>query len=412
MTAPRPSERVHALRLLRGWVKTGQPPDEEADWFEATPLTRELVLTSLRNKGLLDAVIHHLSSRPPAAEFRPVLWIGLTQLLLLDGVAEHAAVHETLEAAHKAKFPKPMIGYANGLLRNVSRRRGEIETWIAQQPLPVRLSHPELLVRRWTEAFGAAEAERICAWNQRRAVTVARLTRRGGGRAVPEDLTPVEDADGFYVLPRGLSPTELPGFDDGHWYLQDASTALAPGLLGAKPGERILDACAAPGGKAALLAEALGGDGKGLTALDPNPARIGRLKENLERLLLDGVEILCKEMNGLETDSFDGVLLDVPCSNTGVLQRRVDARWRFSRRALSEVAELQTHLLDQGAALVKPGGRMVYSTCSIEPEETTQQVKSWLAARPEWRLEEEILRLPGEKNSDGAYAARLRCTIT
>ena len=410
MTAQRPSERVQALRLLRGWVKTGQPPDEEADWFEATPLTRELVLTSLRNKGLLDAVIHHLSSRPPAAEFRPVLWIGLTQLLLLDGVAEHAAVHETLEAAHKAKFPKPMIGYANGLLRNVSRRRGEMETWIAQQPMPVRLSHPDVLVRRWTEAFGEEQAERICAWNQRRAVTVARLTRRGAGRTVPEDLTPVDGADGFYVLPRGLSPTALPGFDEGHWYLQDASTALAPGLLRANPGERILDACAAPGGKAALLAEALGGDGKGLTALDPNPARIGRLQENLERLRLDGVEVICREMHELGDERFDGVLLDVPCSNTGVLQRRVDARWRFSRRTLNEVVELQAALLNQGATIVKPGGRMVYSTCSIEPEETTQQVKTWLESHPAWRLEEEILRLPGEKNSDGAYAARLRVT--
>lgn len=408
MTASRPSERVHALRLLRGWVKTGLPPEEDASWFEATPLTRELVLTSLRNKGLLDAVIHDLSTRPPAAEFRPVLWIGLTQLLLLDGIAEHAAVHETLEAAHKAKFPKPMIGYANGLLRNVQRRRGDLETWIAAQPLFVRLSHPDMLVRRWTEAFGEEQAERICEWNQQRAVTFARLTKRGRDQEIPAELTPVDGADSFYALPRGYLPTSLPGFAEGHWYLQDPSTALAPAMMKVKPGERILDACAAPGGKAAILAEALGENGAGLVALDPNPSRVDRLSENLQRLQHTEVSVRCGEMGNLAGEEFDGVLLDVPCSNTGVLQRRVDARWRFSKRSLNEVVALQTKLLDQGAQLVKPGGRLVYSTCSIEPEETTQQVKSWLATQPEWTLEDEILQLPGEKNCDGAYAARLR----
>ena len=408
MTSPRPSERVHALRLLREWVKTGMPPDEADDWFDATPLARELVLTSLRNKGRLDAVIHHLSSRPPAADFRPVLWIGLTQLLLLDGIAEHAAVHETLEAAHKAKFPKPMIGYANGLLRNVLRRRGELETWIAGQPLSVRLSHPDILLRRWTEAFGAERAEGICQWNQQRAVTFARRTPDAPAGDVPLDLTPVKDFPNFFALPRGYLPTTLPGFTEGHWYLQDPSTSLAPALMQVKPGERILDACAAPGGKAALLAEALGGRGAGLVALDPNPGRVDRLGENLQRLRLTDVSVRCGEIGSLIDERFDAVLLDVPCSNTGVLQRRVDARWRFSRRALQEVTQLQTRLLDQGAARVKPGGRLVYSTCSIEPEETVQQVKTWLEANPAWHLEEEILLLPGEKSCDGAYAARLR----
>jgi 16S rRNA (cytosine967-C5)-methyltransferase len=407
LTSPRPSERVLALRLLRGWVKTGRPPDEDSSWADATPLARELVLTTLRNKRLLDAVIHHLSARAPGADFRPVLWIGLTQLLLLDGIAEHAAVHETLEAAHKARFPKPLTGYANGLLRNVIRRREEITAWIAQQPPAVRLSHPDILFRRWSDTFGPETAEAICRWNQQRASTFARL--RTGDIHVGPDIAPT-DFPNFFLLPRGLSPTDLPGFAEGHWYIQDPSTALAPALMRAAPGERILDACAAPGGKTAILAEALGDGGAGLTALDPNPARIERLRQNLQRLRLDGVHIQCGEMKPLNGKTFDGILLDVPCSNTGVLQRRVDARWRFTRRALTEVTALQAQLLNDAASLTAPGSRIVYSTCSIEPEETTQQIRTWLETRPGWRLDEEILRLPGEQNTDGAYAARLTLT--
>lgn len=396
-----------ALRLLGRWAKTGQPPDEDPDWFGATPLARELVLTALRNKGLLDAVIHHLSRRPPSAEFRPVLWIGLTQLLLLDGIADHAAVHETLEAAHKARFPKPVTGYANGLLRNVIRRRAELETWIAAQPLHIRLSHPECLVRRWSEAFGEQEAERICAWNQQRASTFARCRSVPPAAALEAMGVMPAELSGFFLLPRGLLPTTLPGFAEGNWYIQDPATAIAPAMMRVRPGERFLDACAAPGGKTALLADALGNDGAGLTALDPNPARIERLRENLKRLRIPGVEVHCAEMAALSCEPFDGVLLDVPCSNTGVLQRRADARWRFTRRTLQEVATLQNDLLSQGARHVKPGGRLVYSTCSIEPEETTGQVRSWLETQNGWRLEEETLRLPGQQNTDGAYAARL-----
>lgn len=407
MTASRPSERVQALRLLREWVRSGAVPEESADWVEATALTRELVLTTLRNKGLLDGVIHHLSTRPPAAEFRPVLWLGLTQILLLDGIAGHAAVHETLEAAHRLKYPRAMVGYANGLLRNVQRTRGEVEGWIAGQPVWVRLSHPELLVRRWTEAFGAERAERICLWDQQRARTFARRTARGAGQAVPEGLEAVAGVPEMFVLPRGLSPASLPGFGEGHWYLQDPSTLLAPGLMEVTPGERVLDACAAPGGKTALLAEALGGGGAGLVALDTHPGRVERLRDNLDRLRLEDVAVRCGAMEAEAAGGFDAVLLDVPCSNTGVLQRRVDARWRFTRRSLQEVAAVQAELLDAGAVRVRPGGRMVYSTCSIEPEETTAQVRGWLEGHAGWRLDAEVLRLPGEAESDGAYAARL-----
>lgn len=383
------------------------PPEEDEAWGQATPLTRELVLGCLRHKGRLDAWVGHCASRPPPAEFRPILWLGLLQLLVLDGIAEHAALHETVEAAKAARFPKALVGFANGLLRHAQRNREALLAWMAAQPLWVRSSHPEWMVRRWTAQWGEAAVEQICAWNQQRARTFVRRTPQGPADAAAE-LTPVAAHPGFFVLERGISPVKLEGFAEGGWYVQDPSTAIAPGLLAVQPGEAVLDACAAPGGKTALLAEALGDGGRGLVALEPQPGRFARLQENLQRLGLKGVEARCGELQALQpVRAFDAVLLDVPCSNTGVLQRRPDARWRFTRKSLQESCALQQVLLDAGAGLVRPGGRLVYSTCSIEPEETGALVSAWLKQQPAWRLVESKLQLPGGAGCDGAYAALL-----
>lgn len=401
-------ERMLALRLLRQWQQSGQPPEEDAEWNGCSALTRELVLGSLRHLGTLDAVADHLSRRPPDAVLRPPLWIGLLQLLLLDGIADHAAVHETVEAAKRTGLPRPLAGYLNGLLRNTARKRDEILAWIARQPPHVRHSHPKIMVDRWTRAHGAEATERICAWNQQRAHTWVRLTRRGREAGTPVEFEPHPRMAAYYRLPRGLSPVALPGFAEGHWYAQDPSTSLAPSLLDVKPGERVLDACAAPGGKTALLADALGGNGKGLLSIDPNPARYPRLRENLARLGLDGVQSRCVDMTSLAGERFDAILLDVPCSNTGVLQRRPDTRWRFDPRDLPPLTALQRELLEQAAALLAPGGRIVYSTCSIEPEETTAPTHALIREAEGWSLFGETLLLPGERECDGAYACGLR----
>lgn len=363
------------------------------------------MLSCIRHRGALDAWIHKLSSRPPAAEFRPILWLGLAQLFLLDGIAEHAALHETVEAAKAARFPKALVGFANGLLRNAQRQKDSLLAWMEAQPLHVRMSHPEFMTRRWSGFWGVEQAKILCAWNQQRSRTFARL--RSDIAPLPPELEPVPGHPRFYRLPRGLDPVRLPGFLEGAWYVQDPSTTLAPALLDARPGERILDACAAPGGKTALIADALGNQGQGLTAIDPNPRRAGRLRDNLDRLRLGAVESGCAEIADQPDAAFDAVLLDVPCSNTGVLQRRPDARWRFTRNALRDIAALQASLLDQAAPKVKPGGRLVYSTCSIEPEETTEQIRQWLHENPDWALDEQKLLLPGQESCDGAYAARL-----
>jgi len=403
-------DRVLALKLLSRWQQDGSLPEDNPAWTTASALTREIVWGCLRHKGSLDAWMDHLSQRPPSPELRPLLAMGLYQVLLLDGIADHAAANETLQAARHEHIPTPLIGYANALLRRATRERESLHTWLSQQPAPQRFSHPDLLVRRWTERFGPAKTEAILRWNQERSVTFARLTALGrlhrADQEISSDCERNTAFPGFWKLPRGMSPVDLPGFPEGHWYVQDPSTSLAPALLDAKPGETILDPCAAPGGKAILLAESLGHAGTGLTASDPNPKRIPRLRENLERLGMSSVQVQQGDLSS-NTEAYDAILLDVPCSNTGVLQRRPDARWHFTRSFVNQLVVLQGNLLDHAAEHLKPGGRIVYSTCSIEAEETTLQISRWLQRHPNWKLTQETLLLPGEKGCDGAYAARL-----
>jgi 16S rRNA (cytosine967-C5)-methyltransferase len=406
-----PNDRLPALRLLTRWMKDGDFPDRAPEMEEGSALTRELIWGCVRNRRAVDAWIDHLCDRPPNEGPRPVLWLGFYQLFFLEGIADHAAVHESLEAARALRLPQAHIGFANALLRRAIREREALRDWMDGQPLPIRLSHPDVLANAWSRTWGPERAEAICRWNQERSQTHVRITPRGlaAGSAHHLPAGSGVHVPGFWTLPRGVDPVSLHGFAEGHWYVQDPSTRHAPSLLDAKSGEQVLDACAAPGGKTALLAEAMG-QGKGLLALEPHASRFRRLMENLTRL---GLSDVATRNTGLEdfaagnAERFDAVLLDAPCSNTGVLQRRPDARWRFSRKAQRGVIELQGRLLDAGARCVAPGGRLVYSTCSIEPGECSALILAWLCKNPGWVQTREILVLPGEEKTDGAYAVRL-----
>lgn len=404
------TDRDLAFRLLSRLARHPGRPEDFPEWTRASSLVRELVLTTIRHQGALRAWTDYLSQKPPSKRVRPLVELGLTQLLLLDGVAPHAAVHETIETGKRAGFNRGLVGFVNALLRRALREESALRAWMDQQPAHIRFSHPAWLLDSWTRAFGRDTALNICAWNQQRSRTFVRRTSRRPDTTdlSHESLDPVSGFPGFHLLEKGLSPTTLDGFSEGAWYVQDPSTSLAPALLDATPGERILDACAAPGGKTALLAEALGQNGKGLVAADPNPGRVARLRENMDRLGLDAVHIHTAEIPAdYPPGSFDAVLLDVPCGNTGVLQRRPDTKWTLQPEQIEQLRQLQRRLLDHAAPLVRPGGRIVYSTCSIQPEETTRLVNDWLTAHPDWRLAKSTLLLPGERGCDGCYAARL-----
>jgi 16S rRNA (cytosine967-C5)-methyltransferase len=405
-------DRDQAARLLVRWVREQAIPQESPEWQTCSGLARELVWTCIRHKGILDGWADHLSHQPPGKRIRPFLWLGLAQIFLMDGVPEHAAVHETIESAKRLGIPQGQIRFINAILRNALRREeGLIEWWEHHVP-EKRYSHPQFLIDRWRNAFGEDRTFMILEWNQERAHTYARCTRKGLEAGADDTLErfPSDSESTFYQVPRKLNPPDLPEFQNGAWYIQDPATAIAPELLQARPGERILDACAAPGGKTGILLDAMGLDTETLWAIDPQPRRVKRLEDNLTRLGATGVHVMVCEPQDLHQEqpgSFDAILLDVPCSNTGVFQRRPDAKWSLTPDSFAERAALQFRLLEDCLPLTAPDGRMVYSTCCIEPEETTGVIRRFVEAHPEWQVDEEILRLPGEKQTDGAYACRL-----
>jgi len=414
---PSSPERDQASTLLNDWNQTGSLPYESDEWQHCSGLTREMVWTCIRHKGALDALINHLCTKYPSQNLIPFLWVGFCQVLWLDGIPDHAAVHETLESAKRSGLPPPPIGFMNALFRRTIREKEELLEWISNQLPTIRYSHPNFLIERWEKVYGKSETEKILQWNQERSHTYARITTIGknlkSDLALPPETLPHPSREDFYQLPRGFSPTQLEDFDAGAWYIQDPSTAMAPSLLNVQPGERVLDACAAPGGKTAILAEALENKSSGLLACDTNSKRCERLRENLERLQFDDVEVKATDLPWLPKDEesqFDAILLDVPCSNTGVYQRRPDAKWNFRKKLLTELIQLQYRILNEALPLLRPGGRLVYSTCSIEEEETTKQIENWLSQHPECELVFERVLLPGEEKSDGAYAALIRRT--
>jgi 16S rRNA (cytosine967-C5)-methyltransferase len=353
----------------------------------------------------------------------PFLLAGLYQILLMDSITPYAAVNETVEAA-KVKG-RGAAGFVNAVLRNALRDLEAIRKDLKQQKIGIRESHPDVLVTRWTAQFGPERALALCQWNNTRpqitvhphcekenfASFLASL-RKVGIEAEPHPFAP----DFFLTLPAGVRIPDLPGFSEGLFGIQDPSTLKAIELLDPQPGEFILDACAAPGGKTSLIAERMEGRGE-IVAMDIQEDRLDPLRENIGRMRLNVVRVARGDAAS-EADvgalrgnrRFDRILLDVPCTNTGVLRRRPDARWRFSSGQLSQITRIQRSLLDNAARFLKPGGTIVYSTCSLEPEEDELMVQTWLSLHPRFKRSREAKLFPPETLTDGIYAASIELT--
>jgi len=409
-----PNPRAVAARIVTAWRETGDFPDRMVDQVRADhAMVMDLSLGVVRWIRLLEYVCGTLVQRKPDSKVEGFLLVGVYQLLVMHGMADHAAVNETVEAA-KQDLSRNTGDFINAVLRRVIRERDAIRGAIDRQPDGVRFSHPDMLLRRWSAQFGEDRARKLCAWNNEPPETVLRVNRRrtevdaflkrlldAGVNVVPHAF---RRADCF-VLQRGLRVTDVPGYDDGQFAVQDPSTLIAPELLDAQPDDVVLDACAAPGGKTLVLAEQMQGKGV-LIAMDRHEDRLGPLRENIKRMRQGWVKIVCEDATRAE-GRFDRILLDVPCSNTGVLRRRADARWRFAEDRLSSLVETQRALLDHAATLLKPGGSLVYSTCSLEPEENGQLVESWVSDHAGFALRREQSLTPPESGTDGAYAALL-----
>ncbi len=362
-------------------------------------LLQAILFGVLRHRRLLDHWIGELRQGKLDASARDVLRVGICQLLIL-GLADHAAVNETVEAA-KAN----VRALTNAVLRRAILERPNLLDQVAGLPPAIAYSHPDWLFERWCKAFGKNDAIALMQHNNAPAETFFRLNPLA---PAPEQVpgTPIENVPGYFKL-SGALPNAL--LEAGALYIQDPATRLSVELLDPQTGECILDACAAPGGKAFAIAAAMGSAGAGLVCTDSNEKRLPRLRENLTRLkaaaatvaLHDWTQPPPCEWHG----RFDGILLDVPCSNTGVIRRRVDVRWRLQPADISRLQEIQRSILENALPCLKPDGRLVYSTCSIEHVENLGLVEAFLGAHPDLQLLGTREALPFRDGTDGAFAA-------
>ena len=433
-----PPDRAAALQALEDLEERGLSFDAALYRLDHTGLddrgrrfARQLLFSVLRWQGRLDWIAERHSKRP-VADLDPIarrlLRLGMCQLFFMRGVPPHAGVHATVELA-KARSHRGIASLINALLRRAWKERAYLR-YPAPDADPVAYltvihSHPAWLVRRWVERLGQAQATALLQANNRPAPLFVRACRdidgfaerlqQEGFAAVPQELYPgfflIEEADGLFASR---------AFAEGLFQVQDLSSSLAARLLAPTPGERVLDACSAPGGKTLQLAEAVGPQGRVLAA-DISPFRLRRLQKNAERLGQQNIQtVAASSCAGIEA-TFDRVLVDVPCSGTGTLGRRPDARWRKAADQLPQLQAVQTELLRQAFARLRPGGVMVYSTCSLESEENEAVVEAFLDGRADVALEEAsaffpsapwagryINTLPGRDPGDGGFAARLR----
>lgn len=368
-----------------------------------TALLQSMVYSVLRNINLLDCWLDEVCDNKHLQN--SVHWLmrlGVAQLLLLDMPA-HAAVNETVSLAGKAR------GLMNAVLRRADREKAALLDWARQLPPTDRFSHPEWLIQRWEKQLGSEFATKLCEWNQQPATSFIRVNHLHPQPLTAEEISPLEATanPGFFHAPQ--PPREW--LSQGRCYTQDLSTALACELLSPQAGELVLDACAAPGGKTAYLAQLMGNAGQ-IIACDSHPLRVERLKGNLERLHVANTETRIHDWlkspltawNGMQ---FDRILVDAPCSNTGVMRRRIDVRWRLMPSSFAEMVSLQRDIMENVLPLLKPGGSIVYSTCSLDREENAALIEQLLQQHPELSLVETRTALPWRDDCDGAFASLL-----
>ena len=392
-----------AADILDGVLHKHRTLDDQLDGAGAHPglkvlpdrdraLMRRLVATILRRLGTLGHVLSRLLDRGMPADApraQSALLIGAAQILWMD-VPDHAAVDLSVRLVQSDRRAAKYAGLVNAVLRRCAR---EGEGLIAEVKGEM-LDLPPWLTKRWVAHYGEVTAREMA---------------DAIGHEPSLDLTvkadPAQWANRLHgmMLPTGSvrtllqgSVTMLPGFAEGQWWVQDAAAALPAKLLGDVAGQAILDLCAAPGGKTAQLALA----GAEVIAVDRSPARMARLRDNLARLSLQAEAIVADagEWQSTRTDGFDAILLDAPCTSTGTIRRHPDVAWLRQESDIAQLVATQARLLQKAVSLLRPGGRLVYCTCSLEPEEGEAAVAALLAAEPGLR------RAPIEPSEVGGLA--------
>lgn len=342
-------------------------------------LLSTLLLTAFRHWGEISAVLSKLVDRPlprKSGSAREILVLGITQLLFL-GMAPHAVIDLAVRSAKADRNALHFSGLVNAVLRKVANGGAELLKGLDAP----RLNTPDWLWRRWVKTYGEATAHDIA---------LAHADRPGLDISFKTDAEQWREAVGGEALPNGqrrlaaghVPVPELPGFSEGAWWIQDAAATIPVRLLGDVRGKAVLDLCAAPGGKTLQLA-ARGAD---VTALDLSEPRLRRLEANLQRTGLSAKVVVQDVMSPDLVGAWDAVLLDAPCSATGTIRRHPELPWLKDEAQLRELSGLQRRLLRKAAQLVKPGGLLVYCTCSLEPEEGETRVRGFLADEPEFQI--------------------------
>ncbi|MFT5198739.1 MAG: 16S rRNA (cytosine967-C5)-methyltransferase [Planctomycetota bacterium] len=402
-------------------------------------LVRALVGCEVRRRATLRAIIAPFAKGSPSPDVLTLLRLGVAQLLFMDSVPDHAALSETVRAASNS-ISLPRGRYVNGVLRSIQRARREGLSGDPRRDvtgtnwhfdLPVfrdpevhpflwaedALSLPANLFKRWHKRYGMEQATQLAL--QTLSETDLSVSFPRGNRqallAEFETLLPrLSDHENIAIFDSEHTKAifSSAAFESGDISIQGETALRAAEAVEAQPGEAILDLCAAPGGKTAVLAST----GARVTAIDVAEKRLVIMNATLERLgVAENVDPVLSDGTGVWTDAepmFDAALVDAPCSNTGVLAARAAARWRFGPQTQKELIGLQARLLHQAAERVRPGGRLVYSTCSLEGDENEQQVRTFLEDHPDWVLGHTQNILPGVAGSagptDGGFHAVLR----
>ncbi len=391
---------------------------------------RAVVTEVLRHRSRLDAVVSRCLTRGSIealpSHTRAALRLGAAQILILDGVPPHAAVSTSVDLAARHGH-RGLTGMVNAVLRRLSREGralwDEIDadgSPLTAESLARRHSHPEWLVRRWLARWGAERLESVLRWNNRHPDYWLRLAPG----ATPPIGAEVSWIPGAARTAAGSRPAAMPGFSAGAFSVQDGSGILVGQIVPRVRGV-VVDLCAAPGTKTGHLWERAE-HGTRIVAIDRSAGRLRRLSQGLRRLVPPGGSTRPGSVLTVAADGtaiplrapWDGILLDAPCSNLGVLRRRVDLKWRAREAEITRLATIQARLLDAAADGCAPGGWLVYSVCTTEPEETVEQRVRFFATHPGWTAgalpaylperargaEGEMILIPGELETDGGYA--------
>lgn len=447
--------RLIAFRVLNRVIYEGAYPDLtlESEIGKNPGVSRrdaallaEIVYGVIRWLGKLDYVIGLFIRRKVGKkEIVNILRMGVYQILFLDGISDYAAAHETVEIA-KTVYGQKVGDFANAIFRETARSRDKIEYPVKEKDwmhyIEVNYSFPKWIVEKWRNAFGTDYTERLCgSLNEIPPLTIRVNTLKTTRELFIAELNDkniqaaatLHSPTGVNVLTRA-DPASLPGFKSGLFTVQDEAAQLVSYLLSPKPGDKVLDACCAPGGKTTHIAELMSNNGE-IAALDINESRLGlveKLAENLEinivRTIQGDASLYGSKMSrgvSLKEHGFDKILVDAPCSGLGTLRRNPDAKWKKTAANVLELSDIQFRILSGISKALKPGGAMVYAVCTLTPEENEKVCEKFLSQNPDFGIDADIgsasvdgfsffnadgffITDPVKHNMDGFFAAKFR----